>query len=128
MPLGTNAMMPFEYKASPNEAGRSDRRRTDRFPLSCELVYRMSGKRLAHEQGSGTTIDMSSGGILFRCDRQLLPGKRIEMAISWPAQLDNRCGLKLIARGRVVRTDGMQAAVAIQQYEFRTMGKHGLSL
>lgn len=121
-------MMPIEFKASPNEAGRSDRRRTDRFPLSCELVYRMSGKRLAHEQGSGTTIDMSSGGILFRCDRQLLPGKRIEMAISWPAQLDNRCGLKLIARGRVVRTDGMQAAVAIQQYEFRTMGKHGLSL
>lgn len=128
MPLGMNAMMPFEANATPNEVQRNDRRRTDRFPLSCELVYRMSGKRLAHEQGSGMTIDMSSGGVLFRCDRQLLPGKRIEMAISWPAQLDNRCGLKLIARGRVVRSNGTQAAVAIQQYEFRTMGRQGLSL
>lgn len=128
MPLETNAMMPIESNADPNQVQRSDRRRTDRFPLSCELVYRMSGKRLAHEQGAGVTVDMSSGGVRFHCDRQLLPGKRIEMAISWPAQLDNRCGLKLIARGRVVRTDGTQAAVAIQQYEFRTMGRHGLSL
>lgn len=121
-------MMPFESDAMRTDAQRTDRRRTDRFPLNCELVYRMSGKRLANEQGAGTTIDMSSGGVLFRCDRELLPGKRIEMAISWPAQLDNRCGLKLIARGKVVRTSGTQAAVAIQQYEFRTMGKHGLSL
>ncbi len=121
-------MMPFEFDTTPNEVQRADRRRTDRFPLQCELVYRMSGKRLAHEQGVGATIDMSSGGVLFRCDRPLVPGKRIEMAISWPAQLDNRCSLKLIARGRVVRSNGNQAAVAIQQYEFRTMGKHGLSL
>lgn len=121
-------MMPFDADETPNEVQRSDRRRTDRFPLNCELVYRMSGKRLAHEQGAGTTIDMSSGGVLFQCERPPLPGKRIEMAISWPAQLDNRCSLKLIARGRVVRANGNQAAVAIQQYEFRTMGKHGLTL
>ncbi len=121
-------MTPNELDPSANEIQRSDRRRTDRFPLACEMVYRMSGKRLAHEQGSGKTIDMSSGGVRFEADRPLTPGKRIEMAIRWPAQLDNRCSLKLIARGRVVRSSGNQAAVAIQQYEFRTMGKHGLAL
>jgi hypothetical protein len=121
-------MMPFPMDSMENEPVRTDRRRTDRFPLACDLVYRMSGKRLGHEQGSGKTIDMSSGGVLFQCDRELAPGKRIEMAISWPAQLDNRCSLKLIARGKVVRSSGNQAAVAIQQYEFRTMGKHGLAL
>lgn len=111
-----------------NEAARADRRRTDRFPIECELVYRMSGKRFAHEQGRGVTIDMSSGGVRFRADRPLVAGKRVEMAIRWPAQLDNRCSLKLMARGRVVRSEGDQAAIEIQQYEFRTMGRSGLSL
>ncbi len=120
--------MPSELDPLANAIQRSDRRRTDRFPLACELVYRMSGKRLAHEQGSGKTIDMSSGGIRFVADRPLVPGKRVELAISWPAQLDNRCSLKLIARGRVLRSSGNQSAVAIQQYEFRTMGRQGLAL
>ena len=111
-----------------NDVLRTDRRRTDRFPIQCELVYRMSGKRLAHEQGAGVTVDMSSGGVRFRTERPLVPCKRVEMAIRWPAQLDNRCSLKLIARGRVVRAEGDQAAVEIQQYEFRTMGRNGLSL
>lgn len=111
-----------------NDATRTDRRRTDRFPIECELVYRLSGKRFAHEQGRGVTIDMSSGGVRFRAERPLVAGKRVEMAIRWPAQLDNRCSLKLVARGRVVRTEGDQAAIEIQQYEFRTMGRNGLCL
>lgn len=111
-----------------NDVLRTDRRRTDRFPIECEMVYRMSGKRLAHEQGKGVTIDMSSGGVRFRTEKPLVPGKRVEMAIRWPAQLDNRCSLKLMARGRVVRSEGDQAAVEIQQYEFRTLGRNGLTL
>jgi hypothetical protein len=71
---------------------------------------------------------MSSNGVLFQTDRPLLPGKRVEMAISWPAQLDNRCALKLVARGRVVRSEGGCAAVEIQQYEFRTLGANGLTM
>ncbi|MCS7041162.1 MAG: PilZ domain-containing protein [Bryobacteraceae bacterium] len=110
------------------DAMRTDRRRTDRFPIECELVYRMTGKRLAQEHGKGITIDISSGGVRFQADRPLIAGKRVEMAIRWPAQLDNRCNLKLMARGRVVRSEGNQAAVEIQQYEFRTMSRNGLTL
>jgi hypothetical protein len=36
--------------------------------------------------------------------------------------------LKLMARGRIVRTEQGRAAVEIQQYEFRTMGAQGLAL
>jgi hypothetical protein len=50
----------------------------------------------------------------------LLPGKRLELAISWPAQLNNKCALKLVARGRVVRFEHGYTAIEIQQYEFRT--------
>jgi hypothetical protein len=71
----------------------------------------------------GRTLNISSNGVLFTTDKILIPGRRIEVSISWPAQLDNRCQLKLVARGRVARLEQGRAAVEIQQYEFRTAGK-----
>jgi hypothetical protein len=52
----------------------------------------------------------------------LLPGRRLELDISWPVQLNNQVALKLVARGRVVRFEEGRAAIEIQQYEFRTQG------
>lgn len=106
----------------------SDRRSSDRFPIERELRYRVVSKRSGNETGAGKTINFSSGGVLFTTEQMLIPGKKIEMAISWPAQLDSKCALKLLARGRIVRCENKIAAVEIQQYEFRTMGAHGLAL
>jgi hypothetical protein len=108
--------------------GRTDRRSADRFPIERELKYKMLSRRSGDEGGIGTTLNISSSGILFRTQHVLIPGKRLEMAISWPAQLDNKCALKLVARGRVVRYEGGRAAVEIQRYEFRTLGNQGLSV
>jgi hypothetical protein len=71
---------------------------------------------------------MSSKGLLFRTDKPLMSGKRLEMAISWPAQLDNHLALKLIARGKIVRAEPGLVAVSIEQYEFRTLGAAGLNI
>ena len=106
----------------------NDRRSTDRFPIERELCYRVVSKRSGNEAGSGSTVNFSSGGVLFSIQQMLIPGKKIELAISWPAQLDSKCALKLLARGRIVRCENNRAAVEIQQYEFRTMGAHGLAL
>jgi hypothetical protein len=108
--------------------GGPERRKADRFPIERELRYKVLSKRSGNESGSGKTIDMSSHGISFTTEHALIPGKKIEMAISWPAQLDNRTALKMIARGRIVRCVQGQAAIEIQQYEFRTMGIHGLTI
>lgn len=113
---------------SPTRRLGAERRRTDRFPIQRELRYKVMSKRSGNESGAGQTIDMSSGGISFTTEHALIPGKRIEMAISWPAQLNERTALKLIARGRIVRSVQGQAAIEIDQYEFRTMGIHGLAL
>ncbi len=122
-------MNPFgNLPKSPGRRGANDRRASDRFPLALDVRFKMLSKRMGDETGSGTTINMSSGGVLFQSEKPLIPGKRVEMAISWPAQLDNRCALKLMARGKVVRYEGGCAAVEIQQYEFRTVGAHGLSV
>ena len=103
--------------------GNADRRAADRFPIEREIRYRILGKRGNPDEGIGKTINISSNGVLFTTDKILIPGKRIEVSISWPAQLDNRCQLKLVAKGRVARLEQGRAAVEIQQYEFRTAGR-----
>ena len=101
---------------------QTDRRHSDRFPVEREVRYRVLNKRSGEEMGEGKTINISSSGVLFTSEHVLLPGRRLELSISWPAQLDNRCALKLVARGRVVRFVAGRAAIEIQQYEFRTQG------
>jgi hypothetical protein len=108
--------------------GSSERRGADRFPIEREVRYRILNKRSSGEEGSGKTINISSNGVLFTTDQILIPGKRLELSISWPAQLDNKCQLKLVARGRVARLEQGRAAIEIQQYEFRTQGSKGLTV
>ena len=105
----------------------ADRRHSDRFPIEREVRYRVLSKRSGEEAGEGRTINISSSGVLFTSEHILLPGRRMEVSISWPAQLDNKCALKLVARGRVVRFEHGRAAIEIQQYEFRTQSSSTLS-
>jgi hypothetical protein len=100
----------------------SDRRHSDRFPIEREVRYRVLNKRGGDEQGDGKTVNMSSAGILFTTENVVLPGRRLEVSVNWPAQLNDNCALKLVARGRVVRYEDGRAAMEIQQYEFRTAG------
>ena len=108
------------------DKGKSDRRVADRFPIEREVRYKVLNKKNADEAGSGRTVNMSSNGVLFTTEHMLLPGKRMELAISWPAQLNNKTPLKLVARGRVVRFNEGTAAMEIQQYEFRTSASQSL--
>ena len=105
---------------SSEENVRTERRHSDRFPIQREVRYRVLNKRSGEESGDGKTINISSSGILFTVEHMLLPGRRLELSISWPAQLNNKCALNLMARGRVVRFEEGRAAIEIQQYEFRT--------
>ena len=74
--------------------------------------------------GYGKTVNVSSNGILFTTERPLGCNDRVEVAVNWPAFLDNKCPLKLVTRGRIVRSEDLRAAVAIEHYEFRTQGIH----
>jgi hypothetical protein len=99
---------------------QAERRYSSRFPIEREVRYRALNKRNGEKAGDGRTINISSSGVLFTADHSLLPGSRIELSISWPAQLNNRTALKLVVRGRVVRLEQGRAAIEIQRYEFRT--------
>lgn len=108
------------------EKEKDDRRNADRFPIEREVRYKMLSRKSAEgETGVGVTVNMSSNGVLFTTDRYLLPGRRLEVSISWPAQLNSKVALKLVARGRVVRSEEGRAAIEIHQYEFRTQATPG---
>lgn len=104
----------------------SDRRASARFPIERDIRYRVMNKKSNNEAGNGKTVNISSGGILFTTEHVLLPGRTLEVAVNWPAQLNNACPLKLVARGRVIRFEPGKAAIEIQHYEFRTQGSGGL--
>ena len=98
-----------------------ERRTARRFPIQQDALYRiLDHKTAAPERGAGRTVNISSGGVMFETERQLRPGKRLELSVNWPATLDGRCRLKFVAYGRVVRTTEHHAAMHIEQYEFRT--------
>jgi PilZ domain-containing protein len=103
-----------------SEREKNDRRAADRFPIEREVKYKVLNRKNADEIGYGKTVNMSSNGVLFTTDQYLLPGRRLELSISWPAQLNSTVALKLVARGRVVRCEEGKAAIEIHQYEFRT--------
>jgi PilZ domain len=109
------------------EKEKDDRRSADRFPIEREVRYKVLSRKSSteSESGMGMTVNMSSNGVLFTTDRYLLPGRRLEVSISWPAQLNSKVALKLVARGRVVRSEEGRAAIEIHQYEFRTQATPG---
>lgn len=107
----------------------NERRQSERFPIERSLRFRTLANRGSKDSGEGTTVNMSSGGILFISDRLLATALRVEVCISWPAQLNDKCGLSLVVRGQVVRCDQGRTALVIQQHEFRTQsaGLRGFS-
>ena len=78
--------------------------------------------------GSGTTLNIGSGGILFTTDEKLALGRMVEVSVNWPARLDGTCPLQFVATGRVVRSESDKAAVRIERYEFKTRSTQALWL
>ena len=113
----------FLSKRESPEVLNTERRRSSRFPIEREVRYKTLNQRTEVLAGNGRTLNISSSGVLFTSDHDLPIGTRLELSISWPAQLNDRCLLNLVARGRVTRHNKGQLALQIQQYEFRTSSR-----
>jgi hypothetical protein len=71
---------------------------------------------------TGKVLNISSAGVLFSTETTLSERERIELAVDWPARLNQVTPLKLVAVGPVVRSEEKQAAIRIEKYEFKTRG------
>lgn len=108
-------------------ARAAERRGAIRFPLQEVLAYKVINSRTDTICGMGKTLNIGSGGMLFRTEQKLPMGKTVELSMNWPARLGGTCSLKFVAVGRVVRSEPDQAVVRIERYEFKTRGTSGLS-
>ena len=107
---------------APVELINGDRRYNRRYDISLDLRWKRLRRGKVMEFGTGTTIDLSSGGILFRAEKSLQSGERVELSVAWPVLVDTLPRLHLIVSGIVVRSIGKQNAIRMVQHEFRTVG------
>ena len=110
------------------DSSDNERRTTGRFPLENALRYRFVAIKNSGQAGTGQTLNMSSGGMLLKVETPLPVGQQIEVSVDWPAQLNEHCGLKLVALGKVVRSSPEETAVSIDKYDFRTRATKALEV
>jgi hypothetical protein len=96
---------------------RIDRRYT--FELPVLFSYRQGGVFVSD---SGTTEELSGGGIRFVSDYPPPVGVEIELRVEWPFLLQNVCPLELTVKGEVLRSGARETVVRTIGYEFRTKG------
>lgn len=105
----------------------AERRKSARFPMQEDVKYRVRHSKTLVTNGTGKTLDIGSGGILFSTQEKLALGKRIEIAVAWPARLDGTCPLQFVATGKVIRSEHGRTAVRIERYEFKTRGASAMA-
>jgi hypothetical protein len=101
---------------------RSEQRSHQRYALRLDVEYKLLSRGHTGRLGSTRTVNIASGGVLLDKNESLPAGCAIELLINWPFLLEGVCPLKLIMRGRIVRSDGMGVAIQAKQHEFRTAG------
>jgi len=99
-----------------------DRRRDRRYQLQLDVKWKLIRRRRVLDSGTGRTIDVSSGGMLFDAGRHLPEGLNVELSVAWPVLLHNVAPMQLVASGKIVRTNGCHIAFETVAHEFRTTG------
>jgi hypothetical protein len=104
-----------------------EHRKYQRFPLKLPVRILRAGSTMPG--GSGETVNVSSGGVLFAADRRLEIGETIEYTIAFPARPGAPESTDLHCLGKVLRYEGAIAnterhvkvyimAATIERHEF----------
>ena len=99
-----------------------------RYPIRMNLRYSLFRRKRVLKTGRGTTINMSSSGILFEAEESLPPGYIVHLAIGWPERIDDRAGPVLHIVARTVRGQSNSTAAVIVRHEFHVRSLRDLSL
>jgi hypothetical protein len=117
-------MTPLEatFVSSAGHPLARERRASRRYEIPLRLRWKVLRRKRLLETGTGTTVNLSSTGILFETDTKLPIDGAVELSIAWPILLDGSLPMQLTVAGRITRITGHKVAIAINQYEFRTAG------
>jgi c-di-GMP-binding flagellar brake protein YcgR len=104
-----------------NPESHADLRNAVRFPLRLPVTLKTST-----DEHQAETIDISSGGILFRSETDIQVGLSVEFTVAMPADvLGSDRDILVKCNGRVVRCSeelsGRSVAVVIDEYQFERL-------
>jgi hypothetical protein len=95
-----------------------ERRADRRYGVQLNVRYRLVRTSRLLAEGTGTTCNMSKGGVSFSPDR-ILPAKAsVELSIEWPSLLHGEHPLELHIVGRVVRSLSGETAIRTMWHAF----------
>jgi len=103
------------------ELAQPDRRKHRRFAMELELRYTLT----SGQTGTGEVLNMSTGGLLFRCGNMLPVGELIRADLTWPFLLESGQPLELRVHGMILRSDLAGTAVSISKYQIHAAGREG---
>ena len=95
-----------------------DRRASRRYHLHLPIHYRISDRGSTVFEGTGTTTDMSTTGLSFRCRKPLPVGAHVELAIDWPPPAGEPHRVELQATGFIIRGDRGKFGVRVHSHRF----------
>ena|ERR1051326_914752 len=90
------------------------------YPIELPISY--TGQAPESIEGSGKTVEISSGAVRFAGDQDLHVGLNVRLAITWPAALADGASLNLSIIGRIEEAAGHEFRAAIIRHEFRMRG------
>ena len=99
----------------------NERRSRHRYEIHLPVQYRVSQRGAMAIAGAGTTCDLSTGGLSFRCRRPLPVGAHIEISVEWPVLYGDTHAMELQVTGFVVRTEGSRVGVRVNSHRFRLL-------
>jgi hypothetical protein len=105
-----------------------NRRHYPRYGIKLELSWRLTSRKKVGVQGTGRTLNVSSGGLHFESSQPLPVGERLALSVDWPAMLHNVTPLQLVLDGVIVRSTAGHVSVRMVRYEFHTrrIGRSGV--
>ena len=67
--------------------------------------------------------NIGSGGVFLKAQNPLPVGQQVELFLDWPAMLDGRRPLRLVIKGRALRSSARGTAVRLLRYEYQLSPK-----
>ena len=98
---------------------QAERRSHARYPITLDIEYKLLTTDSGEQIGIGKTINISRFGVLFETTEALPARREVEVLIHWPVSKELTGPLKLVMRGRVIRSAGRLVAVRVSRHEFR---------
>jgi PilZ domain len=97
-----------------------DRRSNNRYPINLSVTFKVMKKGVVVSAGTGTVVNISSGGVAFTSECSFRAGMSISLRINWPVLLEGNTRIMLVADGTIVRWEGKVVAVQIVRHAFHT--------